>query len=156
MGEQHNKKGDDWLDKTESYQYRVKSMASSNARLLSQVCSRRYETRNLQTSHHQDLTHEPVHQVQRVRQAPRHGHRAQEREDRHHPTLGPAVIQSFRHKTVKTIGTGEKHLVPRIHSSNHNASPGPRTHITPPCFRLKARTCLPVPISPRTPLETPR
>ena len=57
MGEQHNKKGDDWLDKTESYKYRVKSMASSNARLLSQVCSLRYETRNLQTSHHQDLTH---------------------------------------------------------------------------------------------------
>ena len=38
MGEQHNKKGDDWL---ELHQYRVKSMASSNARLLSQVCSLR-------------------------------------------------------------------------------------------------------------------
>ena len=54
MGEQHNKKGGDWL---ELYQYRVKSMASSNARLLSQVCSLRYETQNLQTSYHQDLTH---------------------------------------------------------------------------------------------------
>ena len=57
MGEQHNKKGDDWLDESESYRYRVKSMASSNARLLPQVCSLKYETQNLQTSLHQDLTH---------------------------------------------------------------------------------------------------
>ena len=39
MGEQHNKKGDDWL---ELYQYRVTSMASSNASLLSQDLTHSY------------------------------------------------------------------------------------------------------------------
>ena len=109
MREQQSKKVDDWLDKMESYQYRVKSVASPNAILFSQVCSLRHGKQNLQTSYHQDPSHsysEPAHQVQRVRQAPRHDHQAQAREDRHHPALEPAVIQSFRPKTVKINGTG--------------------------------------------------
>ena len=75
LWEQQTKKVNDWLDKTELYQSRVKSMARTSARLVPQDPSYAYS--------------EPAHQVQRGQQVPRHDHQAQAREDRHHQALGP-------------------------------------------------------------------
>ena len=55
LWEQQTKRVNDWLDKTELYKSRTKSMAS--ARLVPQVCSLRSRRYKSTTPHHQDLSY---------------------------------------------------------------------------------------------------
>ena len=57
LWEQQTKRVNDWLDKTELYQSRVKSMARTSARLVPQVCSLRSRRYKSTTPHHQDLSY---------------------------------------------------------------------------------------------------
>ena len=127
MWEQQTKKVDDRLDKMESYQYRVKSMASTSARLVPQVCSLRSGNQKVYKHTTTRIPATPTANLLiRFDQANRH----------HVMTIRPrrvkivttkhldrSVTQSIRPKTVKTIGAGKKRLVPRVHSSTPQCLP---------------------------------